>query len=130
MAGAVHPWPIKAGKIDVDALARDRDQLFAEVAAFRSGEQWWPDKNFEREHMLPEQEARYKGDAWEETIRQYLDLQLRPRVTVGQIAKQALGMETAKIGTADQRRIAAVLTNLGWNRQPKDGEGKRWWSKT
>ena len=81
--------------------------------AFRSGEQWWPDKNFEREHMLPEQEARYKGDAWEETIRQYLDLQLRPRVTVGQIAKQALGMETAKIGTADQRRIAAVLTNLG-----------------
>ena len=130
MAGAVHPRPIKAGKIDVDALARDRDQLFAEVAAFRSGEQWWPDKNFEREHMLPEQEARYKGDAWEETIRQYLDLQLRPRVTVGQIAKQALGMETAKIGTADQRRIAAVLTNLGWNRQPKDGEGKRWWSKT
>ena len=39
-------------------------------------------------------------------------------------------METAKIGTADQRRIAAVLINLGWNRQPKDWEGKRWWSKS
>ena len=123
-------WPIKAGRSTLDALARDRDQLFAEaVAAFHSGEHWWPDKNFEREHMLPEQEARYEGDAWEETIKQYLDLQLQPRVTVGQIAKQALGMETAKIGTADQRRIAAVLINLGWNRQPKDWEGKRWWSK-
>jgi Virulence-associated protein E-like domain/Bifunctional DNA primase/polymerase, N-terminal len=124
-------WPTKAGRIDIDALARDRDQLFAEaVAAFKSDEAWWPDKDFEREHMLPEQEARYEGDAWEETIRQYLDLQLQPRVTVGQIAKQALGMETAKIGTADQRRIAAVLVNLGWSRQPKDREGKRWWSKT
>ena len=45
-------WPIKAGRIDIDALARDRDQLFAEaVAAFHSDEHWWPDKNFEREHM-------------------------------------------------------------------------------
>jgi len=80
--------------------------------------------------MIPEQEARYEGDAWEETIRQYFDLQDQPRVTVGQIARQALGMDTAKIGTIDQRRIAAVLINLGWSRQPKDREGKRWWSKT
>jgi predicted P-loop ATPase len=122
-------WPIKAGKIDIDALARNRDQLFAEaVAAFRSGERWWPDKSFEREHMLPEQEARYEGDAWEENIKHYVETQ--PRVTIGQVAKEALFMETPKIGTLDQRRIAAVLINLGWNRQPKDGEGKRWWSKT
>jgi hypothetical protein len=31
---------------------------------------------------------------------------------------------------ADQRRIAAVLTNLGWQRhEKKDYEGNRWWSK-
>jgi predicted P-loop ATPase len=122
-------WPIKAGRISLDALTRDRDQLFAEaVAAFRSGEHWWPDRNFEHEHMRPEQEARYEGDAWEEIIKAFIEA--HPRVTVGQVAKEALFMDTAKIGTADQRRIAAVLVNLGWNRQPKDREGKRWWSKT
>ncbi len=77
---------------------------------------------------MPEQEARYEGDAWEEPIKQFLELE--PRVTVGQVAKLALGMETAKIGTADQRRIAAVLTNIGWCREKKDRTGKRWWSKT
>ena len=75
-------WPIKAGRSDIDALARDRDQLFAEaVAAFQSGEAWWPDKDFEREHIMPEQEARFEADAWEENIRQYLALE--PRVTIG-----------------------------------------------
>jgi predicted P-loop ATPase len=84
-------WPIKAGRISLDALAHDRDQLFAEaVAAFQTGEHWWPDKSFEREHMIPQQEARYEGDAWEEMIKHYLDLQLQPRVTIGQIAKEPL----------------------------------------
>jgi predicted P-loop ATPase len=109
-------------------LARDRDQLFAEaVERYRHNEQWWPDKNFEREHMQPEQEARYEADAWEEDIRKYLDL--NPRVTINQVAKLALYIETPKIGTADQRRIAAALTNLGLTRERKDREGKRWWSK-
>ena len=49
-------WPIKAGEIDVEALARDRDQLFAEaVASYRDGVRWWPDKNFERKHIMPQQ---------------------------------------------------------------------------
>ena len=78
-------WPIKAGHIDIDALVRDRDQLFAEaVAAFRGGAAWWPEKDFEREHIMPEQEARYEADAWEETIQKYLDG--CNRVTVGQVA--------------------------------------------
>jgi predicted P-loop ATPase len=43
-------WPIKAKKIGIEALARERDQLFAEaVKRYRHSEQWWPDKDFERE---------------------------------------------------------------------------------
>ena len=122
-------WPIKAGRIDIDALIRDRDQLFAEaVAAFRGGEAWWPEKDFEREQIMPEQEARYEADAWEENIQKYLTG--CARVTVGQVAREALFIETPRIGTAEQRRIAAALERLGWKRGKKDWEGKRWWSKT
>jgi hypothetical protein len=52
-----------------------------------------------------------------------------PRATVGQLAREALFMETPKIGTADQRRIAAALERLGWTREKKDWRGIRWWSK-
>ena len=121
-------WPVKAGTIDIDALIVDRDQLFAEaVKQYRDGVHWWPDKNFEQRHIMPEQAARYEGDAWEETIAGYLDGQ--SRVTVGQIARDALDIETPRIGTADQRRIAAVLELQGWHRLPKDWQGKRWWEK-
>jgi predicted P-loop ATPase len=43
-------WPVKSGVIDIDLLRSDRDQIFAEaVYAFRDREQWWPDKDFERD---------------------------------------------------------------------------------
>jgi predicted P-loop ATPase len=65
-------WPNKTGIINVDGLARDRDQLFAEaVARFQNGQRWWPDKDFEREHIMPEQSARYEADAWEDNISVY-----------------------------------------------------------
>jgi hypothetical protein len=47
---------------------------------------------------------------------------------VSQVAREALAIETAKIGTADQRRIAAIMDHLNWKRQPVDWQGKRWWS--
>ena len=119
-------WPIKAGAINTDALVRDRDQLFAEaVVQFRDGSSWWPDKEFEQKYIAPEQAARYEADAWEENIAEYLDS--KEKVTVGQVAHEALHIETPRIGTADQRRIAAVLEQQGWKRLSKDWKGKRWW---
>jgi hypothetical protein len=35
------------------------------------------------------------------------------KVTVGQVAREALSIETPRIGTADQRRIAAAMERLG-----------------
>ena len=122
-------WPIKAGNIDIAGLRRDRDQLFAEaVVLFNKGAAWWPAADFERDHIRPEQEARYEGDTWEENITEHL--KTRDRVTIGAVAREALFIETAKVGTAEQRRIAAALLRLGWHRERKNSQGKRWWAKT
>jgi predicted P-loop ATPase len=121
-------WPLKAGTIKPEALSADRDQLFAEaVRLYRDGVPWWPDRVFEKEHIMHEQAARYEADAWEEPIAAYLEG--KAKVLVSQIAKEALFIETARLGTHDQNRIRAVLQLLGWHRLPKDGKGNRWWSK-
>jgi hypothetical protein len=111
--GARRFWPIKVGEIDTEALARDRDQLFAEaVHLYRAGAQWWPDGAFEREHVKPEQEARFDDDAWAQKILSYVeDLS---RVAVTDVAVNALGIEIGRVGTLEQRRIAGVLVARGW----------------
>jgi predicted P-loop ATPase len=124
-------WPVKVGQIDIAGLAEDREQLFAEaVHLYRQGEPWWPDGNFERQHIKPEQEARFEADAWQEPIASYLATQ--SRVTVGQVAREAVFMETARIGTADSRRITGIMEYLLWKRDndgKPDWQGKRWWVK-
>jgi predicted P-loop ATPase len=138
--GARRFWPAKIGAIDIEALKRDRDQLFAEaVQRYRAGTPWWPDKEFERQCAQPEQEARYEVDVCEEKISAYLTAHsdeakasnVTARVTVGQVAHEALHFQTSKIGTADARRIAAVMVRLRWRRErpagKSDWRGKRWW---
>jgi predicted P-loop ATPase len=121
-------WPVAAGAINIEALAHDRDQLFAEaVRQYRGGAQWWPDRTFERDTITPEQDARYEGDAWEETITAYLAKQ--ERATVGQVARDGLGIDTPRIGTADQRRIAAAMERVGWQRAERGSDGTRWWRR-
>jgi hypothetical protein len=127
-------WPIKAGRVNIAALERDRDQLFAEaLARYREGAHWWPDKDFERTAIMPQQEARYEADdAWEALIDGWLrgpEQAKFGKVAIGGIARNVLGFEKSRIGTADQRRIAKILTSLGWQRLPKDGDGNRWWGK-
>lgn len=121
-------WPARVGLIDARALARDRDQLFAEaVGLYRRGYHWWPDANFERKFIAPEQEARYESDAWEDTIQAYIAT--KQRTTIGEVAKEALFVDTPRLGTAEQRRIAAALQRLGWTHAPRGPNGERYWHK-
>jgi predicted P-loop ATPase len=127
--GARRYWPVVTTEIDIDLLTSQRDQLFAEaLVRYRRGEPWWPDAEFEAQHMVPEQERRYEGDAWEERIAEYITG--RTRATVFKIAFEALNFETPRIGTADQRRIMAILEHLGWRRGKRQaGTGTRWWER-
>ena len=121
-------WPVKVGRVDTDRLAADRDQLFAEaVYRYRSGGAWWPDQAFEAQYIRPQQEARYEVDAWEEPIAAFL--QDKARVTVGEVAKNGLYIDTGRIATADARRISACLERLQWMRGKKDSAGRIPWEK-
>jgi len=118
-------WPVKCGTINTAALARDRDQLFAEaVALYRKRTSWWPDAAFEAQHIKPEQDARYEADAWEEDIAKFLTG--KERTTVSQVARHGLHILTPKLGTTDQRRISAALEQLGWVRGARTPTDRPW----
>jgi predicted P-loop ATPase len=132
-------WPVKTGKIDLAALSRDRDQLFAEaMAAYGDGEVWSPDRDFEAKHIRCEQEARFEADAWETLIADWIaggipdgsqasGVSAHGKLTVAEVASGALLFDPSRLGTADQRRIAAVLERLGWMRGARGANGERFW---
>lgn len=123
--GGTRYWPIVCGTIDIPALERDRNQLFAEAAhQYNLGATWWPEPRFEREIIIPIQDERFEADAWDQPILAYL--MSEPRTTIVEIAKNALELPTGRIGTADQRRIAAILRAEGWV-QHKGSGGARYW---
>ncbi len=87
--------------------------------------QWWPDRDFEHEHLKPIQEARFEADPWEEPIAQYVaDKQT---VTVKEIARGAVEITADKLGTRESRRITAILGRLGWKRSEKKRDGYNPW---
>jgi predicted P-loop ATPase len=118
-------WPATATIIDLEALARDRDQLFAEaVHRYKLGEPWWPDKAFEAQYIKPQQDTRYESDAWEDAIQTFLTG--KRATSILEVAREGLLIDLPKIGTADQRRIAAALVRLGWLAGKKTMHGVPW----
>ena len=90
---------------------------------FKAGAKWWPDKDFEAEHIKPEQDARYVADPWQEKIAGFIEN--KARVTVGMVAESALFIETPRLAMRDSYRIIDVLTSLGWTMTRSNGV--RWY---
>src|SRR5690606_4223720 len=71
--GARRFWPVRTGRIDLAALGRDRDQLWAEaVAEYLEGKEWWPTDESDRTELEAEQEERRQPDPWEAPIAAWL----------------------------------------------------------
>ncbi|HEX3524511.1 MAG TPA: virulence-associated E family protein [Stellaceae bacterium] len=120
-------WPLRCVHIDWEALAGDRDQLLAEACArFRNGDRWWPEKQFERSTIAPEQELRYEFDEWTPPVEQYLAA--CSTTTMQAVAKTALGLEIDRLDAAQQRRIGQIMTLLGWTRHKS--KNRRWWERS
>ena len=106
-------WPVPVGSIDLDALAEDRDQLFAEALhMYREGRKCYPDRDFEAEHIKPVQADRLEGDALEEVVADLL--RHTSRTTTAELI-QRLGEENPlRVPRDAARRIAAILQRQGW----------------
>jgi len=144
-------WPLRCGTIDIAALARDRDQLWAEaVHRFREGAIWWIDDATLLADARTEQESRYQGDAWDARIDRWLTHDARSvnrghagyedwqeeeferpepiwDVSVGEILEGALGIEPAKWTKIDQMRVGAWLKSRHWERyRRRTGDAREW----
>lgn len=114
-------WPVKVGTIDLNELANDRDQLWAEaVQRYRDGAKWWLDITDER--MAQDvQKERLEVDAWETPISDSLEtgsLRGETFVTTEELLS-VLDIRIEHQHTGVTRRLARVMRRLGWARGRK-----------
>lgn len=142
-------WPLRCGTIDIAALARDREQLWAEaVHRFREGAIWWIEDPALLAEAREAQDRRYQSDAWDDLIERWLTHETRtvsdgypsygnPRTesvprqealadaSVGEILEGAIGLEPARWTRGDQMRVSAYLKANGWERYRRRDAGGR-----
>lgn len=144
-------WPVRCGTIDLDALRRDRDQLWAEALfRFRAGAIWWLHEP-ELIALADEAQAmRLQTDAWDSLIERWLTFERRrvnrgyagyddwhdeevaralplTDVSVGEILEQAIGVEPGRWTKSDQMRVGAYLKAAKWERyRATRGEAREW----
>lgn len=116
--GARRFWPVRTGRIDLEALRTDRDQLWAEaVHLFDKGEAWHL-SGARVVEASEEQEARRIRDPWEETIPLWLAQRPDPRkpVTTADVLR-GLGVDQAEQDRPRSMRVGSVLRLIGWTRR-------------
>lgn len=109
-------WPVACTKVEADALARDRDQLWAEAYyRYLAGDTWWPDEKH-KEIFSDQQEQRFDRDVWEELIDDWLSRITKNRVLMSEIMEDALGLEAAQMKPPEQKRVGQIMAHLGWEK--------------
>jgi hypothetical protein len=116
-------WPIVIGVIDLDALRRDRDQLWAEAAAREAEgcsiglpERLW--------HAAgEEQNQRTESDEWSAAIHSYLHKPDKPvyDTSIMEVlsGNQFLQLDPGRIGRGEQMRAGSILRRMGLTKYRK-----------
>lgn len=119
-------WPIKVANIDIPWLEDHRDQLFAEaVDAYNAGIDWWPDPNFERRVIAPQQERRQWHDSLADRVNEIVET--ISETTLASLGAQ-LGFDNVRFGMMEQKRVATILKKAGWSKF-MGGDGRIIWRK-
>jgi hypothetical protein len=130
--GARRWLPLEVGDVDVEGIARDRDQLWAEALLLHTaGGVAWRDAQTLAEGV---HENHQVIDTWEEPIATWLatpeldgSLPGDDGVTVHQVLKQGIDLPTRSSKAADAMRCATVLKALGFKKKRTMRNGSRVW---
>lgn len=116
-------WPVRANKLDRLALARDRDQLWAEAChRYRAGQAYYlkPDDPRWQTFKL-EQELREVGDPWEAAIEKWLGSRDRfayQQFTLFDVLENALMVDINRMDKrAMSTRVGIILNRLGFDKK-------------
>lgn len=133
-------WPVETGKLDIEALKADRDQLFGEaIALMKAGVQWWPTFEQQRRLIDPMQQSREIPDPWAGRVWEYLegiDSEGKPmvagklnRVTARELLTRALHIELSKMGPAkaETMRVGAIMRKFGWTKHRESSGAREWY---
>ena len=110
-------WPVKTGAIDLEALERDRDQLWAEaaqrecegVSLVLRRELW--------EMAGTEQQEREESDPWDDVLSQAIGEieQGEERISSTDLLSIILKIDISKQRDIDYKRVGRCMRRLGWN---------------
>jgi putative DNA primase/helicase len=110
-------------KVDVDGLARDRDQIWAEaMVLFDAGEPWWLPQELESA-AADLVDERYSADPWEAHISRYIAL--KDEVSTQDLFDYCLELPRTQQTKAAQTRTGMIMARLGWRRVRRQVGGRR-----
>ncbi len=109
-------WPVPVGRIDLQGLRRDRDQLWAEAAALEAKhapvdlpERLWKEAG-------EEQNQRLESDEWASRIHNYVEMKQAPDYGIMDVLvdNQFLQLLPSQVGQRERTRAGNILRRLGF----------------
>lgn len=121
--GVNRRWlPLQTPKVDVAAIIRDRDQLWAEaLVAWTTDGIAWRDAAGLAERARENHEHE---DVWEDLISDYLAEHLGKSIRTRDILTQCIGLDVSQIRREHERRVSTLLTKRGYERRTARQKGQ------
>lgn len=117
-------------EINLELLKQERDRIWAAaLALYLQGEQWWLTQEEQAISTVTNDEWRC-DDPWSDRVALYVKhLEF---VTVSEVLENAVKVEVARQGKAEQMRVSAILKRMNWQKDREtnsEGVQIRGWRK-
>lgn len=122
-------WPVEVTEVDLDALAHQRDQLFAEALHLhRAGEVCYPTREQQRELFDPEQLKRQRSEGYIDPLHDWVH-GLTREFSMAEAVTEGLKLDLGKLTRDLQTRVGNALKSLGCTRVERRNGMTRFWYK-